>query len=180
MNCIALVARAGTGKTTIADEFVDKLGYTKLSFAAPIKCTYRDIFGYAPDHDDPADRTWMQNFGSICRAVDEDVFIKLLVEAMQGMGHLTDKFIVDDCRYRNEAAYLRSVGFIIVKLVGRQRSLSAEQKSHASESEVDLIEPDLIVDNSGTVQQTMDELLRKLKLLDCGQSEIKFYGENRN
>ena len=59
---IALCGYAGAGKTYIAQYLVENLGYTRLSFADPLRQLFRAIFGRDPDKR--TDRAAMQRLGT--------------------------------------------------------------------------------------------------------------------
>lgn len=174
MNLIAFTGRAGSGKTTLADELVN-LGYTKLSFATPVKQFYQEIFGVEPDKTDPSVRDWLQTFGTdLCRGHDNHVWIRHMADALQAISHLTNKVVIDDCRFRNEARFLRDLDFLIIKTEGRQHKLTEAQRNHSSEQETDLIIPDFTIDNSKSIEDSVKQLLRKLSIFECGVDTIIF------
>lgn len=73
--------------------------------------------------------------------------------------------VVDDCRYLNEAEWLRKHGFIIVKVVGRKLTLPDALASHQSEQEGDQIVPDLTVSSTGPLQKRLEELDAAIKAI---------------
>jgi ABC-type molybdenum transport system ATPase subunit/photorepair protein PhrA len=53
---LALVAKAGAGKTTLANMLIAEHGYVQLAFATKIKKMFRDLYGRDPDKNNPAER----------------------------------------------------------------------------------------------------------------------------
>ena len=126
---IALVGKMCAGKTTLAQKLVDKHGYTNLKFAAGV---YEEAYrqGMATK-----DRKMLQRIGTQARDKDPDHWIKQLILKLTPGG----KFVIDDCRYLNEAKYLRENGFVIWRLEvspevqeQRIRSLYADPDQHLS------------------------------------------------
>lgn len=126
MIVIGLTGRAGAGKSLVASHLVDKYGFTRLSFAGPLKKMLRTLdpilehsgvafprrlslvledFGseaelkkspYGPDY-----RRLMQVLGTDCiRAVDKNFWVRIAVAQMTDPN---GKYVFDDVRFPNEA-----------------------------------------------------------------------------
>jgi len=161
---IALVGKAGSGKSTVAKFFVERLGYRKLAFADAVKATAEFVFKRAMVK--PKDRVLLQWLGDGCRQFDENVWINhlgLLLHGVESQYRKNQVFynglVIDDVRYPNEATFLKQNGFSIVKLVGRGYELSKEEALHPSERNVETIPADFEVDASGSVLQTVKTVL---------------------
>jgi hypothetical protein len=176
---IAFVGKAGAGKTTIADNLVENNDYIKRSFAAPLKKIAEQILLRPLDKTNPDDRKFLQILGTdLSRARDKEIWIKHMKNSLQGLKchDATCKsyeyctslpsrpFVIDDCRFENEAEYLKSEKFLIIRITGRQSKLSAENASHLSEAGQDQIKCDFELDNSGTIEETMNALYQELEI----------------
>lgn len=175
---LAFVGKAGAGKTTIANELVERYRFVKLSFAAPLKKFAEEILMRPIDKTDPLDRKFLQVFGTdLCRARDKEVWVKHLKNTMynstqfvpvKGGVVMKTTFecpcVVDDCRFLNEAEYLKKEGFYIIRIIGRSTDIK-ENKNHASEVEQDSIPVDFELDNSGSIEETMDKLIHNKHLM---------------
>lgn len=128
MIVIGLTGFAGAGKSTVANYLVEQHGFTRLSFAAPLKKMLRTLNPIMPDsrpgHDihldqvialfdgdetkikesyyGPEYRRLMQVLGTDCIRAEEPEFWTNAAERQ-----LTDpegKYVFDDVRFPNEAA----------------------------------------------------------------------------
>lgn len=128
MQVIGLTGFAGSGKSTVANYLVEAHGFTRLSFAAPLKKMVLTLDPYVSSGFDdqfyrvseildthgeteakvlfPEYRRLLQVLGTDCiRAVDEDFWVNAAVAQM------TDpdgKYVFDDCRFPNEAEVIKS------------------------------------------------------------------------
>lgn len=147
---IGLTGPAGVGKDTVADYLVEKHGFKKLSWAAPLKAGLAAM-GF-PEPLDRADKekvidgfdfSWRraaQTLGTEWgRALDADIWIKLVgrIIAM----HPGQDFVISDVRFQNEAELVRSKGGHVWSLHGRQADLG-DAAGHKSEAGL----PDALVD----------------------------------
>jgi hypothetical protein len=170
---IGFVGKAGSGKTTISDELVKRYDFHKLSFATPLKKFAEDILMRPIDKTNPLDRKFLQQLGTdVCRAREKNIWLMHFFKSYylldpKETGNI--KVVVDDCRFKNEADYLKHKGFYIIRIVGRSTEIG-ENKNHLSEIEQDFIDADFELDNSGTIEETMYKLIhdehipRKLEL----------------
>lgn len=125
MQLIGLTGFEGAGKSTVANYLVERHGFTRVSFAAPLKKMLRTLDPYiATDirlseaielfpHDTeaflksdyPEYRRLLQVLGTDCiRAEQEDFWIRAAER------QLTDpegKYVFDDCRFPNEAFFIK-------------------------------------------------------------------------
>jgi hypothetical protein len=155
---LALCGKAGSGKSTLAKMLIDEHGYVRLAFADGIKKIAFEALGRQIDKSNPPERAFLQIIGDGARAIQSDIWIKHLDSELQTMLEQgADRIVVDDVRRVNEAEYLRSQGFMLVTVRGRGFDLG-ELAKHSSETEVDEIVPDFILDNSGSIEDTYEML----------------------
>ena len=144
---IGIVGRAGAGKTTAAEYLVKRYGFTRLSYAAPIKNIAKHYFGVTQEeitnkgHDA---RRILQSLGELLIGIDPDWLIKCMI------GSILDTdgdIVIDDIRRENEAELLRMNGGTIVRLVcqGAPEILTDEQKAHTTEKGSDNIQEDIAI-----------------------------------
>lgn len=150
---ICFIGRAGAGKTTAAEMLVKYFGYERLSFAAPLKVACGTT----------TDRGLLQRVGVGVRELHEDFWVNLLIDHLgakdeaEGCG----LYVIDDCRFQNEAQALKVEGFVIVRVMARRVDRVARLKGngklqdeaqleHVSETQLDDYPHDYLIDNSGT------------------------------
>jgi hypothetical protein len=128
MIVIGLTGVAGAGKSTVANYLVEQHGFTRLSFAAPLKKMLRtlnpiiasgfrlsDILEACGGDENyiktnslygPEYRRLLQVLGTDCiRAVDEDFWVNAAAAQMDDQDQ---NYVFDDCRFPNEAFIIQN------------------------------------------------------------------------
>ncbi|MFA5307141.1 MAG: hypothetical protein WC365_06870 [Candidatus Babeliales bacterium] len=169
MTSISLIGKAGAGKSAIAEKLCDK-GYTRLSFASKVKDIAWDILQKPLDKTQPKDREFLQHLGTdLARAYDPDVWVKhFRIAYHKWLKYGRKDFVVDDARFLNEIEFLKSEGFVVVRVVGRGYSMGA-LGNHVSETQLDTYKADFEVDNSGSLQETMWQLQHIIKTVESAK-----------
>jgi dephospho-CoA kinase len=164
---IALLGRAGSGKTTASQLLVDHYGAQRVSFAAPLKKLAMRLWDFAPHqvYGDQRDkervddrygftpREAMQRLGEGAR---QELGLNVWIQAcFNNIGDAFQKkqgslFVIDDLRYPNEAEALHESGVFnsyIIKLVcSDSHQMDAKFADHPSERGVDEVDSRLIYD----------------------------------
>ncbi len=156
---IGLVGVAGSGKTTAAKFLMDLRGFQRIPFAQPLKKMI-EALGY--------DRSLLDGPARAKEVPLEAFNGRTLREAMQTLGtewgrvqfgddfwvnmwereaEKYERIVVDDVRFPNEAAKIKELGGLIVRL-RRAGAGAGVNAGHASE-QVDLITPDITINNDG-------------------------------
>lgn len=161
---IALSGVAGSGKST-ASAFLQSKGYRLEKFAGPLKDMLRAI-GLDDRHiEGELKQTSLEELGGLTpryamqtlgaewgrKCMGEDFWINLWRSRAANAN-----IVVDDCRFANEAAAVRALGGIVIKLEGR----GGIEGGHSSEK-LDFI-ADAVVPNTGSIAQLhglLDETL---------------------
>ena len=122
MIVMGLTGKAGAGKSAVADYLVEQYGFTKLSFAGPLKKMLRTLdpilegsdrgfithlsdLAHLPEAviktEFPEYRRLLQVLGTDCiRALDEDFWVRA---AMKQLTDVDGRYVFDDVRFPNEA-----------------------------------------------------------------------------
>lgn len=168
---IGLTGYAGSGKSTAAKILVERHGFTLVKFAGPLKQMMRCLglgdreiegdlketphavlCGKTPRHAMQTIGTeWGRNL------IGPDLWVNVAMEAAWKVLDQGGRVVIDDCRFQNEAAAVRTEGGIIVEVM---RPGVGPQSGHASENQIP--DPDRLLVNGGTVE---DMALRVAELL---------------
>lgn len=158
---IGLTGHAGVGKSTAALYLVERRGFIRVPFAAPLKRMLRSI-GLTDRETDgdlkekPCDilmgktpRFAMQTVGTEWgrNLIHPDLWIELWRRDAERLilgGH---SVVADDCRFPNEAVVLRKLGGKVIG-IRADEALDPAVAAHASESHN--IEPDARILNGKT------------------------------
>ena len=175
VNLIGLSGQKRTGKDTLADYLCSNYGFTKYSFAGPLKKACQEIFMLSDEQTEGNDKEIMDNrWGvsarTIFQKVGTELFREKLSQVMPEMKSIEDNFwiyrfelwyedfkkknpgakvIVSDARFPNEAKKINDLGGKMIK-VSRDTGLNTD--NHSSEKNVELIKTDIILKNNTNIQ----------------------------
>ena len=186
---IAICGYKQSGKDSIANVLMEKYKYVRVALADPIKRMARNIDPWIPidGHDFP--EMWIKygEMARLSRIVDDygDVVSKEVPEIrrfyqrlgtegawdlfgqdvwvdtlLRFISPVTDdsKFVIPDMRHPHEADAFSMVGAVLWRVY---RPGTGINLSHTSESEIDKIKVDTIIDNDGT----LDDLAASVKMM---------------
>lgn len=103
---IAIAGKMCSGKTTLCNYIIKEYPHhIKKSIAGKVKEIASEMFGMKEK-----DRKLLQTIGTQFRQIDNDVWIKYLIN--QNL----DNIIIDDLRYINEAKLLKENGWYIIRI----------------------------------------------------------------
>ena len=173
---IGIGGKAGSGKDTVA-KMIEELGYEHRKFATPLYNMIARMLAVTPEWlMDNKDVTFrfprygeivpmtvreiLQYVGTdVCRADDEDYFIKLMDLGLLTHYPKNKEIVISDVRFRNELAEIANFGKSIY--VKRQQD---ETSIHTHSSENDVTEKDFnyVLNNDGTLDDLKANLLTLL------------------
>lgn len=161
---IALGVKKQVGKDTVAQYLQEKYGFQRLAFADKLKAE-ADIMlraiGLSYNEEDKENlRPILIGLGEMRRNFSANYWLGSVIEQILE-GGLDKNWVITDMRYPNEAAALKKMGAIIVRL-NRDNDLKVEP----TEDVGDLIEPDYEIDNNGKVEElqvTIEKILETEK-----------------
>lgn len=172
MKIIGIAGAAGSGKDTVADFLVMRFGYTKVSMAGPLKAALACLGFAEPFNRDDKEKliegfdfTWReaaQKLGTeFGRALDPDIWVKIMATRFR---RGSDRLIVSDIRFGNEAEMIREQGGKMLFLAGRAADLGSNA-GHSSEAGVEFYpSTDGLIDNSGDFEWTKQQVVSYLGL----------------
>lgn len=167
---IGLTGYKGAGKTTVADILVDRHGFTRVSFGTALKDMIKRIDPVLGSEDGqllhlsdiahgdiderqlkerfPEYRRFMQYLGTEgIRKVDGDFWVRALHNTMWKKFHEGHRrFVIDDCRFPNEASFILQNRDARLWLVEGRIGKTSD---HASESHVGSLGETDTIDNGG-------------------------------
>lgn len=170
---VGLGYKAGSGKDTLADMLVERIGFTKIAFAEPLKeaakllCGWDDrhVYGNLKEQVDPfwgfSPRTFLQRLGTdaVRNNIADDFWVKATLRKMKDS--TKTKFVVTDVRFPNEANAIREAGGRLFRL-DRE---CAGAGNHASETALDGYQLwDGVIDNNGTLDDLWQQARAKLSI----------------
>lgn len=164
---IGLIGLKRAGKNTFSDIAVKEFGYKELAFADELKKYAKLLF---PDHFKNNDKPvkLLQDFGEGMRKIDTDIWVKLLANNFDKTDELN--VVVTDVRHQNEVDYLRSKGFIIVKIENNISDIIDRCRATESDFEPNLLlhkseqlalrddVADITIENKGTLEEYQNKV----------------------
>jgi len=177
---VAIVGEFASGKTTLANALIEQYGYKRVSFAGRLKEMAADVYGgrapveksamyeVFPLDGEPLDisgREVLQQLGQSVKAMDRLFWVRWLMNDIDAGRYGDGPFVTDDCRFPYEAEALRERGFAIVRVMTPikvrmeryemtyGRLPTQKEMTHPSETEVTLIDWDMLVDGTHPVDE---------------------------
>ena len=150
---IGLTGHAGSGKDTAANHLCTRYGFTRLSFAGPLKQVCSIVFGLTELEmsdrvlkERPLDRypyftprQIMQKVGTECfRRNFEGVWLEAFKRRVAGCPLV----VVPDVRFPDEAKLIRELDGRIIRIDAVGSPFATQSSGHASERSVDVIVSD--------------------------------------
>ncbi len=177
---IGLTGPMGGGKSTVASHLVREHGFMEYSFAAPLKDMICSMLGITEVKLEELKRSELpilperngQQFPTMRRAlqtigtewgrqhIHPELWLALADLRIAAMGEWlhTDRIVISDVRFENEAEFIRQKGGVIIHIQPRTRGTN----THASESGLSVASTDCVLPNQGKLAQlyrTTDALM---------------------
>lgn len=181
---IGITGKIGSGKSTLTKYITENYNFEEYSFAGPLKKIGK-IFGFKHKelYGSQAQKLGINKFWEISarkflQIVGTELFrnnLQKLIPEMNTTGSVwidlflleLDKnpknYVISDVRFLNEEKALRKLGAIIIK-TQRNRNEKNQTSNHSSETEMDKIVPDFLIDNNKTRKsmfKKFDKIARK-------------------
>lgn len=152
---IAFFGPMCSGKTYMACQVQDSLGYAKIGFADKLKEVAIDLFDINVKDKNGFTRKLLQEFADDIKKWDKDIFIKHFLLTADTF----PRVVCDDLRFVDEANILRANGFTLIKVncnesIRRERIASlypsTSESAHTHKSETDYLNiiPDFEIDSN--------------------------------
>lgn len=164
---IAIVGKAGSGKTTGAQFLARNYGYAVHSFAATLKDVAFEIWGEGAR----TSRDKLQKLGVAVRDIDEDAWVNVV---RRKIAATVGPVVIDDCRFPNELWALKEAEFVFIhvacpeisridRLQRNGKLTDLTQLQHVSETALDEFAPhfDYEIENT-TDEDTYEGVLLEI------------------
>jgi len=185
MNIIGLCGYKRSGKDTAGSLLLEN-GYTKYSFAGPLKKACQEIFMFDDEQtegnkkEDYDDR-WNINPRKVFQRFGTEIFRDNLDMFFPEMKNIKNTFwiyrfklwykkekeknpnikiVVTDVRFENEANIIKELGGLIIKV---NRNNNNNNDNHISELSINKIKHDILIDNDSTIEDFHLKLKKILK-----------------
>jgi hypothetical protein len=186
IQIIGICGKKFNGKDTIADHLVKHYGYTKISLADSLKRAMKEIFGFSDeqlwgDKKEVVDEFWKITPREVLQFVGTDCFRNVFGTNFSHIGNNIwilslqrnidimvqqgiKKIVVPDVRFPNEAQLIQKYNGTVIR-VNRLFQHASDNDTHASETSIDLIQPNHIIINDSLLQlyNDIDELVKHLE-----------------
>lgn len=183
----AFTGLRGHGKTTAAEALIEKHGFAHLNFADPLREVVAAVYGVTMDemlnpdlkekvldrYPFKAPRELLQHVGTdLFRNYIDDTWIEAFRQRAQALiDGGAPGVVCSDCRFLNEAAMIRSMGGVLIKIEDKRKRKAGAGSAfalHASEAEIDKLPVHWTIYNDRTV----DDLRTAALLLVDGQVPV--------
>ncbi len=170
---IAISGLAQSGKDTtgaIMKEELEKLGHSVLitHYADLLKYICKTFFGWDGNKDYEG-RTLLQYIGTdVVRKYNPDFWVGFIVDILRMFPDKWDYVIIPDCRFPNEKDVMSANGFEtkLVRIIrpGHDSGMSEGQLKHSSETAMDGVGYDYVINNHGDITELKGEVLKFLEV----------------
>lgn len=172
MKVILISGKAQNGKDTTAEILRSQLkadGNRVLitHYADLLKFICRNYFGWDGKKDD-AGRQMLQYVGTdVIRKQNPTLWVDFVSMILKYFYENWDYVIIPDCRFPNEVTTMADSGFetIHIRVVREnfENPLTKEQQMHPSETALDDMIPDYYINNSGSLQDLTNTIIKWIK-----------------
>ncbi|MCD8376227.1 MAG: hypothetical protein LUD69_04735 [Oscillospiraceae bacterium] len=157
MKVILISGHAQHGKDTTGEILKERLEQDRHSvrithFAGILKYICKEFFGWDGQKDERG-RAMLQNIGTdVVRRKDPDFWIRFLTQVLTMFQDYWEYVIIPDTRFPNEITGMINAGFDVCHLrvfrYGEANTLTKAQLNHPSETSLDNVAPDYLIDNT--------------------------------
>jgi hypothetical protein len=174
IKLVAITGAAGAGKDVLAQALSGQCGYQVHKFAETL---YKMVYGLPfLEEGNWLNREWkerphafyngksprriLQTLGTewMRGMISEDQWVAISEHKVYQKYVLGQKlFVFSDCRFENEAAWVRKVGGLIVHL---KRDQVRQVEAHSSEAGIQHVDTDLVISNNDTIEALCQQAAR--------------------
>lgn len=174
---IGITGRKYNGKDTLGKFFIERMKYTRLAFADPLKEACRCIFGFTEEQlygneKEINDKYWQvtprkvlqyvgtdlmrDQLGDIIPHIGQDIWIEVVRKKILDFPDVC--FVITDVRFPNEINMIKQLGGINIRV--SRESVNTVVDPHPSELLIEQLIVDYEINNNGTIQQLFDKAMQ--------------------
>ena len=186
---ILLIGKISSGKSTAAKILSEVFGLKEEMFAQPLKdfavsigFSHQEVYGTQEqklainDFWGISGREFMQRFGTdVCRELlpkaipnmrlgDRQLWAAVMEKKIKEIGGI----VISDGRFPDEVRLVKQYGGIVLKIYRddiKSSTKDSVEHKHVSESYIDDLQFDMLVENNGTINELKTELTNMVKYL---------------
>lgn len=184
MSIIGITGLKRSGKDTISELLTKEYGYVRYSFADPLKKATKEIFGFTDEQlwgneKEVIDKDWgisarevlqilgtemlqfdIHNHTDKLKHIGRNIWVeRFKIWYNQEIIKNPDlKVVVPDVRFNHEVSVIKQLGGTMWKVV---RPSLNNKDLHLSETEIESIEVDLILENTSTIEELYNLIKNK-------------------
>lgn len=158
---IALSGKMGTGKSTLTNYLMSKAKKpVVVKIAGPLYELQNMIYNHLDlKLEGEKDRPLLIALGMWARDKDENFWTNIAINKAKKLSETHDLVLIDDCRFKNEGKAFDEIGMLIrIDGVQRGSNLNPEAMNHPSETDLDDYPFKYRVNNSISVEDTIEQL----------------------
>lgn len=174
---VCLAGVSGSGKDTAGAYLADRHGFERVALADPLKEAMMALFSLRRDQlwgderntPDPrlgrTPRELYQQFGSVCRVIDPDVWLRPFRTRVENMLSAGRRVVCTDLRTPEELRMAREMGAAIWRIERSGAGAPGAMALDATERALSGLPPeafDRVIGNDGSLAQLHQELERAL------------------
>ena len=172
---IGLLGAKRHGKDTVADYLVEAHGFTKITFATPLKECCGAMFGFTDeqlygDLKDTVDESWGITPRDTFKFIGTDLVREHIHKLLPDIGNnfwveslkrtqLSDKtknYVISDVRFQNEVDFVKEMGGTVIKII---RPNMPTPDEHITEAGIYSVTGfDDVVMNDGTIAELHEKI----------------------
>ncbi len=163
---IAVTGIAGAGKDTFAHVIRETIPNTDVfAYAGPLKDACKILFNFSHDQlhhpvvKEEMDERWKRSPRQILQwlgtdilrnHINQDFFVMNMKQRIDASK--AEYIVISDCRFDNEAEFIRSLGGKVVK-IERINAKTTEHSGHITEKGISPELIDAIIENNGSIEE---------------------------
>lgn len=174
-NIIGIIGKKRSGKDTVADYINLNYEYEKKKFAGPMKEAIKILFNFTDDQletdlKDEIDPYWGVSPRIIMQSMGTEYLQYELSKIIPSLGNNfavkrmflnpCDNIVISDVRFIHEANEIKNRGGYLIKIIRNTNLID----THISETGIDSLPYDKLIDNNGTLDELNDKIDNIMKM----------------